>query len=175
MNCLLFPNTVGIHIIFTDPCICSHSTGFVHIVPFVVNQMPAFTGHGAVGFKVIPFSADLTPGFADHRTAGIHVIPGAFYLLPSGQHIAGSVEKIVFSIDLFPAVFRVGAICMTVPPAFAVFLPGCFCSRRYNFSLREGITFSINPVDALIADTVQVEIVFSRGIFVPLIAEKSPT
>ena len=67
------PCTGTIHIVISDPGISSHYAGIIHVVIFVVDQMPSGTVHNSVAGKIIPAVIDMPPS-GEHGTGIVHIV-----------------------------------------------------------------------------------------------------
>ena len=63
------------------------------------------------------------PFILRHRTGCFQIIPGSSKLQPAGLHITVCVKMIPLSINFLPCIFGIASICISVPPALAVFHP----------------------------------------------------
>ena len=100
----LIPNTGTIHIINTDPLICSHITiNWIQIIPRSINQLPTGLHRSIIcSAKIIPFSITEEP---------------------AGTHITALIKSIPFPVDDFPLAHRIRSIIFLPPPAGLVLLP----------------------------------------------------
>ena len=79
-----------------------------------------------------------------HSSICLHIIISN----PTGSHhIARCIKIIPFSVNAFPIIRCVTAICMLVPPTSIVFLPLCCCLARNPYAIFiDIILILINPL-----------------------------
>ena len=120
-----------------------HCAGSAKEIPASIDPLPARTHESAGRIEVVPRALHLGPAAHLHARGRV-ILPRTAGAIPSGNHVATSIEAIGRTINDAHLTARVAAVIQVVPPAGTVLLPtGLGSGRRVRLRVRLGIRLRI--------------------------------